>query len=96
MDSTIEWTLRALNSLKKITIYLVDEFGEASAKKWLNSLEAKVDRLIEQPLSGMELRRSRGNRRLKIDKHNYLIYKPTIKMIIIRDILPYKRLKTSF
>lgn len=96
MDQEVAWTKRAHLQLRKVAVYLVDEYGENFANEWLDKLEAKLVRLLKHPLSGMEVASQRGTRRMKIDKHHYLLYKTRSEGIVVRDILPYKRLKKAF
>jgi len=82
MGKIIIWKDQPLARLREISNYLEDEFSLAVAKKFLEKVASKADRLADYPDSG-QATRYKTVRRFRIDKYHSLFYRAHGRKIFI-------------
>lgn len=92
----VVWSPRSKQSIGRIAAYLVQNFSEDVADRWLEDLMDVVNELAKHPTKGMVIDRQRDIRRWRLDKHNYITYTMLSVGIVVKNILPYKLNKRGF
>jgi hypothetical protein len=91
----ILWSARANASVLKLATWLMDHYGEDYAERYMTSIHNTIGGVARHPTKGMVVRKGEV-RRWPLDRHNYLLYSIVPGGIVVKDILPYKRLRKSF
>lgn len=90
MAFRIIWSDAANSDLKGIVKYIRKEWSDASAEKFVSIIFQKVETLLDYPHRGIISPKSSRFRKLKIDKHNFVIYEISNDDIMIHSVLSYK------
>ncbi len=71
--------------------YIAENFSQKVANNFLDEVEAKIERLIEQPEIGMMSAKEKGVRRLLVGKYNAIFYRISGKRIEIADLFDQRQ-----
>lgn len=96
MSATIVWTAKGTSSLLSQTRWLKENVGEEYAERRASSWYQAIERLAEHPTKGTLTYVRTGVRRWKLDKHNYVLYKPIPGGISVLLIGSYKARRKPF
>jgi len=74
----VKWSVfhskRSEDELEQIRTYLQDEFGKASAKKFLEKINKAIRRIESQPLSNPPSKKHKSLRRCSIKPYTIMFY----------------------
>lgn len=86
MAIKIKWTQHAIDDYAHIVDYLRNKWSAASAEKFLNIVESRVDQLSYFPLIGIASQKNPAIRYIIITKHNKLYYRFNNNVIEVLNI----------
>ncbi|WP_090376016.1 type II toxin-antitoxin system RelE/ParE family toxin [Dyadobacter sp. SG02] len=86
MAYKIEWTRLAKEDYTEIVSYLYDIWGDLSAEKFTNNLQASLGRLEEYPFIGKEDNFIPSMRKLVLGKRHSLFYTVYDDIVLIMNI----------
>jgi plasmid stabilization system protein ParE len=83
MALTVFWTVRADESFSQILQYLIGEWGEQTAARFVSKVFDLIDTLAEMPEIGTLEQESIGIRGFPITKHTNLFYRISGQRLIV-------------
>ena len=91
----MKWTVfhskRSEDELEQIRAYLLDEFGKASAKKFLEKIDKAIRKIESQPESNPSTKKHKSLRRCSIKPYTVMFYQIVLDEIEIVAIVDSRR-----
>ena len=76
--------------------YILEEFSAAAAFKFLNKLQQRVERIIQNPEIGKPSRRTKNIRSVILQPHNKIYYRITNDTIELLCLFDMRKLKPPY
>ncbi len=93
MAKEIEWTATARAQYREVVSYLIDNWSVAIAEKFIDTVNRKLDLLIQFPELGRRTKNNTRIRKLVLNKQNSLFYEVQRHKILILGIYDNRQLK---
>jgi plasmid stabilization system protein ParE len=91
----VKWTVfhskRSEDELEQIRAYLHDEFGKASARKFLEKIDKAIRKIESQPESNPPTKKHKSLRRCSIKPYTVMFYQIVLDEIEIVAIVDSRR-----
>jgi addiction module RelE/StbE family toxin len=86
MAAEIRWSDNAIRDFKNVVDYLLEDWNEDIALRFIELLEHKVQHICKHPFTGLRSQNDPDIRSISITKHNRLYYKITKDLLEIVNI----------